>query len=61
MPTPAEDLSIHSNKPQVNEALGACISQVLAENPGMPQDQAVAICQSMASKATQGSSASRRE
>lgn len=52
MPTEAENLTIHSTSEQQKAAISSCIAQQLKENPGMTQEQAVAICYSMASKAT---------
>jgi len=53
MPTPAEQLAPTANKERVNEAVSACISQRQAEKGDTEtQEQSVAICLSMARKAT---------
>ena len=43
MPTAANNLTIRSTNTETSNAVNACISQTLAENPSMSQDQAVAI------------------
>ena len=51
MPTPAEQLTVGSSDVEVRQAISGCISMMMKENPDMAQDQAVAICHSMARKA----------
>ena len=58
MPTDADKLTIHSDNTQRKAAVSSCISQIMGENPGMEQAQAVAICHEMARKAM-GHGASR--
>lgn len=50
-PTAAEGLKVESSKDEMNVAVSSCISQLIKENPTMKNDQAVAICMSMARKA----------
>lgn len=50
MPTDAESLRITSSQQERNVAVSSCIQQLLAENPGMDQKQAVAICIDKANK-----------
>ena len=49
MPTPAESLTIQSDKKARQDAVSACVAQLIGE--GTPNDQALAICTSQADKA----------
>ncbi len=50
MPTAAEKLTKDSSKDAIQSAISSCISQRMDE--GDKQEQAIAICHSMARKAT---------
>lgn len=50
MPTAADRLSKDSSDAQIKAAISDCVATEV--NNGMPQDQAVAACYSMARKAT---------
>jgi len=50
VPDATDNLAITSNKQQRDEAVSACISQLVGE--GRSQDQAIAICTDKADKAT---------
>ena len=50
MPTAAEKLTKDSSPDAIKSAISSCISQMVDE--GRKQEQAVAICHSMARKAT---------
>ncbi len=49
MPTPAESLTITSDKTARQQAVSACVAQLVGE--GTSQEQAVAICINQADKA----------
>ncbi len=51
MPTPAEGLTAQSSPDAVQGAISSCISQMMGEG-GRSQEQVIAICHSMARKAT---------
>jgi len=52
MPTAVENLTITSSQEDIKTAVSSCIEQTMSEHPGMDQKQAVAVCYSMARKAT---------
>lgn len=52
MPTLAEGLKPESSPAQTKAAISDCVAQQLHEHPEMSQEQAVAVCYSMARKAT---------
>ena len=48
MPTPAESLTVQSDKKARQDAVSACVAQLIGE--GTPNDQAIAICINQADK-----------